>query len=194
MGLDGGVCYNPLHNDLDPYAVAYAIATLLNNLFGKSKEPFWQQAYTDLLKFVILLRRLTDGYTTLAEVYRYVLDNSANRPGHSAPAGHARAGARLDSGADRGVSPALCACPVAALVPGRSGTDGAPIQRGARKLSRVAPGAIPRREAAGPRLAGPSSPTRRGGTLVPSRLESPRCPPTFVHHRRRDCLSVAVRP
>ena len=49
IGLDTGVCYNPLHNDLDPYAVAYAIATLLNNLFGKSKEPFWQQAYTDLL-------------------------------------------------------------------------------------------------------------------------------------------------
>jgi hypothetical protein len=75
IGLDTDVCYNPLHNDLDPYAVAYAIATLLNNLFGKSKEPFWQQAYTDLLKFVILLRRLTDGYTTFAEVYRYILDD-----------------------------------------------------------------------------------------------------------------------
>ena len=56
--------------------MAYAIATLLNNLFGKSKEPFWQQAYTDLLKFVILLRRLTDGYTTFAEIYRYILDDS----------------------------------------------------------------------------------------------------------------------
>jgi hypothetical protein len=76
IGLDTGVCYNPLQNDLDPYAVAYAIATLLNNLFGRSKEPFWQQAYTDLLKFVILLRRLTDGYTTLAEVYHYILDNA----------------------------------------------------------------------------------------------------------------------
>jgi hypothetical protein len=75
VGIDTGVCYNPLHNDLDPYAVAFAIATLLNNLFGKSKEPFWQQAYTDLLKFVILLRRITDGYTTLAEVYRYVLED-----------------------------------------------------------------------------------------------------------------------
>jgi hypothetical protein len=75
IGLDADVCYNPLHNDLDPYAVAYAIATLLNNLFGKSKEPFWQQAYTDLLKFVILLRRLIDGYTTFAEVYRYILDD-----------------------------------------------------------------------------------------------------------------------
>ena len=76
IGLDTGVCYNPLHNDLDPYAVAYAIATLLNNLFGKSKESFWQQAYTDLLKFVILLRRLTDGYTTFSEVYRYILDDT----------------------------------------------------------------------------------------------------------------------
>ena len=76
VGLDTDVCYNPLHNDLDPYAVAYAIATLLNNLFGKSKEPFWQQAYTDLLKFVIALRRITDGYTTLAEVYRYIINES----------------------------------------------------------------------------------------------------------------------
>ena len=25
IGLHTGVCYNPLHNDLDPYAVAYAI-------------------------------------------------------------------------------------------------------------------------------------------------------------------------
>jgi hypothetical protein len=75
VGLDTGVRYNPLHNDLDPYAVAYAIATLLNNLFGKSKEPFWQQAYTDLLKFVISLRRITEGYTTLAEVYRYIIED-----------------------------------------------------------------------------------------------------------------------
>jgi hypothetical protein len=76
IGLDTGFCYNPLHNDLDPYAVAYAIATLLNNLFGRGKEPFWQQAYTDLLKFVIALRRITEGYTTLSEVYRYVINDS----------------------------------------------------------------------------------------------------------------------
>jgi hypothetical protein len=75
IGLDTGVCYNPLHNDLEPYALAYAIATLLNNLFGRSKEPFWQQAYTDLLKFVILLRRISDGYTTFSEVYQYILDD-----------------------------------------------------------------------------------------------------------------------
>lgn len=76
VGLSTGICYNPLHNDLDPYAVAYAIASLLNNLFGRSKEPFWQQAYTDLLKFVIALRRISDGYTTLSEVYRYIINES----------------------------------------------------------------------------------------------------------------------
>ena len=76
VGLDTGVCYNPLHNDLDPYAVAYAVATLLNNLFGRSKEPFWQQAYTDLLKFVISLRRISEGYTTLSEVYRYIINDA----------------------------------------------------------------------------------------------------------------------
>ena len=76
IGLDTSACYNPLHNDLDPYAVAYAVGSLLNNLFGRSKEPFWQQAYTDLLKFVISLRRITEGYTTLAEVYRFIIDDS----------------------------------------------------------------------------------------------------------------------
>lgn len=42
VGLGGHSCYNPLHNDLDPYALAYAIGSLLNNLHGRSKEPFWQ--------------------------------------------------------------------------------------------------------------------------------------------------------
>lgn len=77
LGLDGSVCYNPLHSSLDPYAIAYAIAGLANNMFGKSREPFWQQAYVDLLRFVILLRRLTDGYTTIADVYRCCLDEAS---------------------------------------------------------------------------------------------------------------------
>lgn len=41
--------YNPLHNDLDAYALAFSIASLLNHLFGKGKELFWQQAYTNLV-------------------------------------------------------------------------------------------------------------------------------------------------
>ncbi len=48
----------------------------VNNLYGKSKEPFWQQAYTDLLKFVISLKRITVGYTTLSEVYQLIINES----------------------------------------------------------------------------------------------------------------------
>ena len=34
ISLDSKYRYNPLHNDLDAYALAYNIASLLNNLFG----------------------------------------------------------------------------------------------------------------------------------------------------------------
>jgi hypothetical protein len=56
-------------NDLDGYALAYGIASLLNNLFGKGKEPFWQQAYTNLIKFIIILHKVGFGYVTLFDVY-----------------------------------------------------------------------------------------------------------------------------
>jgi hypothetical protein len=69
VGLESGLRYNPLHNDLEAYALAYGIASLLNNLFGHSEEPFWQQAYTNLVKFLILLHKVVDGYVTLFDVY-----------------------------------------------------------------------------------------------------------------------------
>ena len=74
LGLDGDWCYNPLESDLDPYSLAYQIASLVNQLFGKGKEPFWQQAYTNLVKFVILLHRIADDYVTLQDVYRTAVD------------------------------------------------------------------------------------------------------------------------
>jgi TraM recognition site of TraD and TraG len=76
IGLESAYCYNPLNANIDAYALAYSIATLLNNLYGRGKEPFWQQAYTDLVKFIILLRKVVDGYTTLAEVYQYAMDET----------------------------------------------------------------------------------------------------------------------
>ena len=69
ISLDSEWAYNPLHNDLDGYALAYGIASLLNNLFGKGKEPFWQQAYTNLVKFIIILHKVGFGYVTLFDVY-----------------------------------------------------------------------------------------------------------------------------
>jgi len=69
ISLDSAWAYNPLHNDLDGYALAYGIASLLNNLFGKGKEPFWQQAYTNLIKFIIILHKVGFDYVTLFDVY-----------------------------------------------------------------------------------------------------------------------------
>jgi hypothetical protein len=69
INLDSEWAYNPLYNDLDGYALADGIASLLNNLFGKGKEPFWQQAYTNLVKFIIILHKVGFGYDTLFDVY-----------------------------------------------------------------------------------------------------------------------------
>jgi TraM recognition site of TraD and TraG len=69
VSLESPYRYNPLYNDMDAYALAYGIASLLNNLFGQGKEPFWQQAYTNLAKFVILLHQVLYNYVTLFDVY-----------------------------------------------------------------------------------------------------------------------------
>jgi hypothetical protein len=76
IGLEGNYRYNPLHNDLEAYALAYGIASLLNNLFGKGKEPFWQQAYTNLVKFIILLHKTLYRYVTLFDVYECSINQS----------------------------------------------------------------------------------------------------------------------
>jgi TraM recognition site of TraD and TraG len=69
VSLDSEYRYNPLHSELDSYALAYNIASLLNNLFGRGKEPFWQQAYTNLVKFIILLHKVAYDYVTFFDVY-----------------------------------------------------------------------------------------------------------------------------
>jgi hypothetical protein len=74
VSLDGQYRYNPLHNDMEAYALAYGIASLLNNLFGKGKEPFWQQAYTNLVKFIILLHKTLYDYVTLFDVYECAIN------------------------------------------------------------------------------------------------------------------------
>ena len=66
--------YNPFHNELESYTLAYGIASLLNNLFGKGKDPFWQQAYTNLVKFIILLHKVRYDYVTLFDVYECAIN------------------------------------------------------------------------------------------------------------------------
>lgn len=74
VSLHGCYRYNPLQNDQDAYALAFSIASLLNNLFGRGKEPFWQQAYTNLVKFIILLHQVLYDYVTLFDVYECAIN------------------------------------------------------------------------------------------------------------------------
>ena len=74
VNLNADYLYNPLYNDMDAYALAYNIASLLNNLFGKGKEPFWQQAYTNLVKFIIQLHKVAYDYVTLFDVYECAIN------------------------------------------------------------------------------------------------------------------------
>jgi hypothetical protein len=76
ISLDSKWRYNPLHNDLDPYALAYNIASLLTNIWGRGKEPFWQQSYTDLVKYIIILHKVKDDYVTLFDIYATAISPS----------------------------------------------------------------------------------------------------------------------
>jgi len=77
VSLHGNVRYNPLNNDLDPYAQAYNIASIITAIWGRGKEPFWQQSYTDLVRYVIMLHRVRDGYVTLVDIFRTVISANA---------------------------------------------------------------------------------------------------------------------
>jgi hypothetical protein len=75
VSLDGNIRYNPLNNSLDPYAQAFNIASIITAIWGRGKEPFWQQSYTDLVRYVILLHRVRDGYVTMVDIFRTVISS-----------------------------------------------------------------------------------------------------------------------
>ena len=76
IGLGGAWQWNPIDDPLlDTYSLAYSVASLINQLFGKSRDPFWQQAYTNLVRWIIeLYRLLPGGWVTLQDVYRCTID------------------------------------------------------------------------------------------------------------------------
>ena len=76
LGMDARAQWNPLSAWwLDSYSLAYTVSSLLNQLFGKGKEPFWQQAYTNLVRWIIELHRVfPDRWVTLQQVYRCAID------------------------------------------------------------------------------------------------------------------------
>ena len=76
LGMDARCQWNPLSAWwLDSYSLAYTVSSLLNQLFGKGKEPFWQQAYTNLVRWIIELHRIfPERWVTLQQVYRCAID------------------------------------------------------------------------------------------------------------------------
>jgi hypothetical protein len=75
VSLDGPMRYNPLNNSLDAYAQAFNIASVITAIWGKGKEPFWQQSYTDLVRYVIILHRVRDGYVTMVDIFRTTISS-----------------------------------------------------------------------------------------------------------------------
>jgi len=75
VSLDGNIRYNPLNNNSDAYAQAYNIASVIVAIWGKGKEPFWQQSYTDLARYAIMLHRVRDGYVTMLDIFRTVISS-----------------------------------------------------------------------------------------------------------------------
>ena len=77
LSLDGVWQWNPLSAHwLDSYSLAYTIATLLSQLFGRGKDPFWQMAYTNLIKWLIELHRVAPRthVVTLQDIYHCTID------------------------------------------------------------------------------------------------------------------------
>ena len=60
---------------LDTYTLAYTLASLINQLFGAGKEPFWQQAYTNTVRWIIeSFRTFDDPWFTLGDLHRTMVD------------------------------------------------------------------------------------------------------------------------
>ena len=76
LGMDARSQWNPLSAWwLDSYSLDYTVSSLLNQLFGKGKEPFWQKAYTNLVRWIIELHRVfPERWVTLQQVYRCAID------------------------------------------------------------------------------------------------------------------------
>ena len=77
IGIGGRWQWNPLDApEVDSYSLAYQLSSLLNQLFGKGKEPFWQQASTNLLRNLIELHRIhSSRWVTLRDLYRCAIDS-----------------------------------------------------------------------------------------------------------------------
>jgi TraM recognition site of TraD and TraG len=68
ISMDPRYCYNPLFNNMDAYARAFQISSVMAQIFGKSSEPYWVIQSTALMKNIIRLYELADDYVTITDV------------------------------------------------------------------------------------------------------------------------------
>ena len=69
--------WNPLYCPwMDTYSLAYTLGAIVSQLFGGGKEPFWQQAYTDVMQWIMAAYRLLPGgWFTFEDVFRCMQSN-----------------------------------------------------------------------------------------------------------------------
>ncbi len=71
IGPESAYVYNPLHNDAQPTAIAYALVCLFKMLHGGTDKDgrFWDESAESLISFLVLIHRLRKGYVTLYDIY-----------------------------------------------------------------------------------------------------------------------------
>ena len=74
-----GFRWNPLNAPwLDTYSLAYTLASIVNQLFGGGKDPFWQMAYTNCVRWIIQAYRVFPSpWFTLHDIYNCMVDKEA---------------------------------------------------------------------------------------------------------------------
>ncbi len=74
-----GMLWNPMNCPwLDTYSLAYTLASIVNQLFGGGKDPFWQMAYTNCVRWIIQSYRVfPDPWFTFHDIYNCMVDKKA---------------------------------------------------------------------------------------------------------------------
>ena len=74
-----GKRWNPMNCPwLDTYSLAYTLASIVNQLFGGGKDPFWQMAYTNCVRWIIQAYRVfPDPWFTFHDIYNCMVDKAA---------------------------------------------------------------------------------------------------------------------
>jgi hypothetical protein len=73
LGEESAV-YNPLSGDLDPQAIAFGIGSLIENTFGKGREPYWRQASESAIRLAVRAHQAAYEHVTLRDIYRGLAD------------------------------------------------------------------------------------------------------------------------